>query len=147
MRGEWGGTEEPRRKVGVGGCLVRKAQSRGEWPGDRITFFRFWLVVVLEAEGGGRVDVEREDEVGRRRDCWEVVVGGGRRVVLVGIFGFGVDVDVKVDEVAGMFRRSWGEGVAAGGRDRGVDGGGGGGSIMRLLLLLLGLILIGGTAD
>lgn len=34
----WGGTEAPRRNVGVGGLLVRCAQSRGEWPGERRTF-------------------------------------------------------------------------------------------------------------
>lgn len=65
-----GGTAAPRRKVGVGGCLVRWAQSSGEWPGSSTTFFegRF---------AGARVDVEGASEGGeepRDRD------GGGRRL-------------------------------------------------------------------
>lgn len=34
-----GGTEAPRRNVEEGGLLTRCAQSRGEWPGARRTFF------------------------------------------------------------------------------------------------------------
>lgn len=74
-----GGTSAPRRNVGVGGLVVRWAQSRGEWPGSRRTF--------LEGRvDGERVEVEREEvdgardrERGARRE--EAIEGGGRRVV------------------------------------------------------------------
>ena len=33
-----GGTSTPLKKVGVGGWEVSCAQSRGEWPGGRMTF-------------------------------------------------------------------------------------------------------------
>ncbi len=72
------GTSAPRRNVGVGGLAVRCAQSRGEWPGSRRTFFEGRLE-------GERVEVEREEvggarerEGGARRV--EAVEGGGRRV-------------------------------------------------------------------
>jgi hypothetical protein len=74
-----GGTEAPRRKVGVGGYLMRWAQSSGEWPGERRTFFE-------GREKGERVEVEgaREDVRGPRdRDGGprrvEAAEGGGRR--------------------------------------------------------------------
>lgn len=65
----------------MGGLAVRCAQSRGEWPGSRRTFFE-------GREEGARVDVEgksvevggaREREGGARRV--EAVEGGGRRVL------------------------------------------------------------------
>ena len=58
-----GGTSFPRRNVGVGGLCVRWAQSRGEWPGSRITFL------------DGRDDGARVEVVGAR----DVVVGAGER--------------------------------------------------------------------
>lgn len=108
-----GGREAPRRKVGVGGCWTKWAQSRGEWPGSRRTF--------LEGRrGGGRVDVERRGVVvgrvegGRDRGGWRRVAGG------------------RVDEGAGGgFRR----GCVEEGRDRDDDDGGGGGGGIRLLAL------------
>lgn len=68
-----GGTAAPRRKVAEGGLLTRCAQSRGEWPGARRTFFE-------GREEGGREDVvgAREREGGTRRE--EAAEGGGRRV-------------------------------------------------------------------
>lgn len=56
-----GGMSVPRRKVEVGGCAVKCAQSSGECPGERRTF--------LEGrEEGDRVDVEgaREPDGGAR---------------------------------------------------------------------------------
>ncbi len=84
-----GGTSAPRRKVGVGGCAVRWAQSRGEWPGERRTFLDW-------REEGDRVEVEREREreevgVGGARRV-EAVEGGGRRVVGSAGFRFAVAV-------------------------------------------------------
>jgi len=49
-----GGREAPRRKVVEGGLLTRCAQSRGEWPGARRTFF------------DGRDEGGREEVVGAR---------------------------------------------------------------------------------
>ena len=56
-----------------GGLLTRCAQSRGEWPGARRTFFE-------GREEGGREEVvgAREREGGTRRE--EAAEGGGRRV-------------------------------------------------------------------
>lgn len=44
------GRAAPRRKAGFGGLAVRAAQSRGLWPGERITFRE-------GREAGGRVEV------------------------------------------------------------------------------------------
>ena len=66
----FGGTEVPRRKVGVGGETVRAAQSSGECPGGRMTLRE-------GREEGGRVEVVAgmaRDEVGFMRE------GGPRRV-------------------------------------------------------------------
>lgn len=109
-----GGREAPRRKVGVGGFLVKRAQSRGEWPGSSKTF--------LEGRRGvGRVEVER-------RGGWDLVVGVGR-VVEVGRDkgGWRRVVGGRVDEegVGGGFRRVCAE--AGGDRDDDDDGRGGGG--------------------
>ena len=46
-----GGTPAPLKKVDVGGWEVSCAQSRGEWPGGRITFLE------------GRADGARVEEV------------------------------------------------------------------------------------
>lgn len=68
-----GATEAPRRNVEEGGLWTRCAQSRGEWPGARRTFFE-------GREEGGRLEVvgAREREGGTRRE--EAAEGGGRRV-------------------------------------------------------------------
>lgn len=68
-----GGTEAPRRNVEEGALLTRCAQSRGEWPGARRTFFD-------GREEGGRLEAvgPREREKGTRRE--EAAEGGGRRV-------------------------------------------------------------------
>ena len=81
----WGGTSFPRRNVVVGGLWIRWAQSRGEWPGSRITFLD-------GRDDGARVEVvgardvvvgAREREGGPRRV--DAAEGGGRR----GVDGFG----------------------------------------------------------
>lgn len=115
------GREAPRRKVGLGGWLVRWAQSRGEWPGSSKTF--------LEGrEGGGRVDVERLVGVGARLEREE----GGRRSRVEGEGDGGGCSRVSVGEVdcgAGFRRR----GCVEEGRDReSVGGGGGGGGGIRV---------------
>lgn len=95
-----GGTSFPRRNVGLGGLWVRCAQSRGEWPGSRITFLD-------GRDDGARVEVvgARDVVVGARE--WEgglrrvdAVEGGGRRVV----DGFG----------GGLKMRTFGVGVEPG---------------------------------
>lgn len=65
-----GGTSAPRRKVGVGGLAVRCAQSRGEWPGSRRTFFEGRVE-------GERVEVEGARDVG---EGFEEFEGEARRV-------------------------------------------------------------------
>lgn len=63
----------------MGGLAVKCAQSRGEWPGSRRTFFE-------GREEGESVEVERE-EIGGARELEggarsvEAVEGGGRSVV------------------------------------------------------------------
>ena len=94
-----GGTSFPRRKVALGGFWVKCAQSRGEWPGSRITFLD-------GRDEGARVEVvgardvavgAREREGGPRRV--DAVEGGGRRAVdgfggglKIGILGVGLEV-------------------------------------------------------
>lgn len=82
------GREDPRKKVGVGGCERRWAQSRGEWAGARRTFLEGRVeagrveVVGERVERGGARRVEAEEGGGRRV---EVVVGMGRRFVEFGL--------------------------------------------------------------
>ena len=85
-----GGTSFPRRNVGVGGLWVRWAQSRGEWPGSRITFLD-------ERDDGARVEVvgARDAVVGARERDGEprrvdAAEGSGRR----GVDGFGGDLNI-----------------------------------------------------
>ena len=74
----------PRRKLGVGGWDSRCAQSRGEWPGSRRTFFgRRALGARVEVEGAREDGGAREREGGARRV--EAVEGGGR----MGVEGLG----------------------------------------------------------
>lgn len=89
------GTSAPRRKVGVGGLAVRWAQSRGEWPGSRMTF--------LEGRfEGASVDIEgpREEEKGLRE-----LDGGARRVVAAegggrsAVEGFGGILNVGLPDI------------------------------------------------
>jgi len=63
------GRSAPRRKVADGGLAVRAAQSRGLWPGGRITFRE-------EREAGGRVDVDAATEGARELKG----LGSARRV-------------------------------------------------------------------
>ena len=99
----WGGTSFPRRNVGVGGLWVRWAQSRGEWPGSRITFLD-------GRDDGARVEVvgasdvvvgARERDGGPRRV--DAAEGGGRR----GVDGFGGDLKIGTSGV-GLERGSIG---------------------------------------
>ena len=66
-----GGTSAPLKKVGVGGWEVRCAQSRGEWPGVRMTFLE------------GRAEGARVEEVAAKEENLPVVkdFGGGPRSV------------------------------------------------------------------
>jgi len=59
----------PRRKVGVGGLVVRAAQSSGLWPGGRITLRE-------GREAGGRVEVV----AARAEEGVEEDLGGARKV-------------------------------------------------------------------
>ena len=118
-----GGTSLPRRKVGVGGLAVRYAQSRGEWPGSRRTFFdgraegeRIDVVGAIEEVGGAG---EREGGP-RRVDAEE---GGGRRVFeglggVLKVGGLGVGREGgRMREVGGWsgFCFTFGLGSAGGG--------------------------------
>lgn len=86
----WAGTSFPRRNVGVGGLWVRWAQSRGEWPGSRITFLD-------GRDDGARVEVvgARDAVVGARERN-----GGPRRVEAAeeggwrAVDGFGGDLKI-----------------------------------------------------
>ena len=96
-----GRTSLPRRNVAVSGLPVRCAQSTGQWPGSRRTFFegrvdgeRVEVVGVREVEGGAS---EREGGP-RRVDAAE---GGGRRLVegigaVLNVGGIGVGREVVV---------------------------------------------------
>lgn len=120
-----GGTEDPRRWVGEGGCAVRCAQSRGEWPGDRRTF-------LLRREGGGRVDVESKAEVGGGRRRGVVVGVGWRREgggLRVGCGFLGLRAEVGVFRLALGGGRGGGGIVEIGGSGLGSGGGDGDGSI------------------
>lgn len=116
----WAGTEEPRRKVGVGGQATRAAQSRGEWPGARRTFFEG------REEAGREEDVGAREEVGglRRREAAE---GGGRRVDcwgFVGREGGGIRVEAGVE--VGWEDRFARDGIERSGFRRAVGEGRGG---------------------
>lgn len=67
------GTLAPRINFGLGGLLTRCAQSRGEWPGARRTFFDG------REEGGREDDVGARDREGGVRRV-EAAEGGGRRL-------------------------------------------------------------------
>lgn len=90
-----GGTEAPRRKVWVGGCLIRWAQSSGEWPGERRTFFEEREEgESVEFEGASEVDWGPRDRDGVARRV-EAAEGGGRRLIE------GLGEDREVDTVEG----------------------------------------------
>ena len=119
-----GGTSAPRRNVGGGGWAVRCAQSRGEWPGSRRTFFEGRVegerVEVVRDEVGGA----REREGGARRV--DAVEGGGRRVggargVDGGVGGGGMGVVFGFRFAVEVGRGGGGMVVIAGGGDA-VDG-------------------------
>lgn len=114
--------EAPRRKVGLGGCWTRRAQSSVEWPGSRSTF--------LEGRRGvGRVDVES-------MEGWRVV---GRRVEVgrdMGGWRSVLDGRAELEGEEGAFRR----GCIEVGRGRNDDDGKRGGGIR---VLALGVALLG----
>ena len=94
-----GGTSFPRRNVGLGGLWVKCAQSRGEWPGSRMTFLD-------GRDDGARVEVvgardvvvgAREREGGLRRV--DAAEGGGRRAV------DGFEGDLKIGTLGVGFER------------------------------------------
>ena len=93
-----GGTFTPRRFEDEAGDLVRRAQSRGEWPGERMTF-------LLLRDEGGWVDV-----VGARELFGADLEDGARRV----------------DAAEGGGARSLEAGEGEGGVARGNEGFGGG---------------------
>lgn len=113
----------------MGGLAIRYAQSSGEWPGSRRTFFEGRVE-------GDRVEAEREDVGGAREReggarSVDAVEGGGRRVVErvggarrveAGVGGGGMRV------VSG-FRFVFELGRVGGGIE-GFGGGGGGGGDM-----------------
>ena len=120
------GTSVPRKNVGVGGEEVRWAQSRGEWPGLRRTFFG-------GRAGGASVEVlgAREDDEGTREPFGgarnvEAAEGGGQRVVesVGGVALDLVDGSIEKDRVADAFGSII---------DRGGGGGGGGGGGISFL--------------
>ena len=74
------GTPTPLKKVGVGGWEVSCAQSRGEWPGERMIFLKGRV-------GGARVEevtadkdvLPRADDLGGGPRSVEASEGGGLR--------------------------------------------------------------------